>query len=236
MLPYPTILLISLAGVLVFTVVVFITTGSIMSSLVVLTLAGIIFYILNLFGMLKVDVTTSGLDIGFYEKAPVPAGSKPASPSKPIEKREVFYVSGNLYGYDDAPSVCAAYDADLASYDQVLDAYRAGAEWCGYGWSLGGMALYPTQKSTWQLLQGEVDNTKRTSCGIPGVNGGYFDPATKFGVNCYGVKPTDKSGSTYPQPPSNTSGVNKFKPQVGSMTVASFNRDGWSEYNISSHV
>ena len=30
------------------------------------------------------------------------------------------------------------------------------------------------------------------SCGMPGINGGYFDnPELKFGVNCYGVKPSE---------------------------------------------
>jgi hypothetical protein len=64
----------------------------------------------------------------------------------------------------------------LASLEQVIEAYNSGAEWCGYGWTAGGMALYPTQKKTWEELQREVDPGKRTACGRPGVNGGYFDP------------------------------------------------------------
>jgi len=49
------------------------------------------------------------------------------------------------------------------------------------------MALFPTQQATWQALQ--TDPVNKTNCGRPGINGGYFDPQTKFGVNCYGVKP-----------------------------------------------
>ena len=30
------------------------------------------------------------------------------------------------------------------------------------------------------------------ACGVAGINGGYFDnPDLRFGVNCYGVKPTE---------------------------------------------
>jgi hypothetical protein len=102
---------------------------------------------------------------------------------------EVFHISDNKFTYDDAPAVCAAYDAQLATLEQILDAYNHGAEWYGYGWSAGGMALYPTQKGTWDALQNEADQKKRTACGRPGVNGGYFDPSLKFGVNCFGFKP-----------------------------------------------
>jgi hypothetical protein len=157
-----------------------------------------------------------------------------------FHKKEVFYVSGNNYTYEEAPAVCAAYGADLASYDQLMEAYSAGAEWCGYGWSKGGMALFPTQDSTWSILQGEIDISKRTGCGRPGVNGGYFDPNTKFGVNCYGTKPDDK-GNKYPMPVPGTDPaefnkeVNKFRSMLNKLVVMPFNRTGWSEWNMSAH-
>ena len=142
--------------------------------------------------------------------------------------------SGNDYTYDEAAAVCAAYDADLATYDQVNEAYSGGAEWCGYGWTQGGMALYPTQQSTWESLQQEMDVTKRTACGRPGINGGYFDPSNKFGVNCYGVKPSMMSGIKFPLPvPGTDAGnfnrmVDKFKGMLSRMTVLPFNRQEWS--------
>jgi hypothetical protein len=103
-------------------------------------------------------------------------------------KNEVFSVSNNLYNYDDARSICSAYDASLASYDQVEEAYSMGGEWCNYGWSEGQMALFPTQKSTWVELQ--KDEVNKHSCGRPGINGGYIsNPYMKFGVNCFGKKP-----------------------------------------------
>lgn len=109
---------------------------------------------------------------------------------------EVFNVSNNLYTYDDAKAICKSYDAKLATYEQVEAAYNNGAEWCNYGWSDGQMALFPTQKETWEKLQkldeGVCDKNKKkgNSCGRPGVNGGYIgNPYVKFGVNCYGKKP-----------------------------------------------
>jgi hypothetical protein len=101
---------------------------------------------------------------------------------------EVFNVSNNLYTYEDAQAICSAYDAKLATYDQIEAAYNDGAEWCNYGWSDGQMIFFPTQKSTWDKLQKTDDH--KNDCGRPGVNGGYIaNPYAKFGVNCYGKKP-----------------------------------------------
>jgi hypothetical protein len=66
---------------------------------------------------------------------------------------EVFNISNNLYTYDDAKSICSAYDASLATYDQIEKSYNGGGEWCSIGWSADQQALYPTQKSTWRELQ-----------------------------------------------------------------------------------
>lgn len=108
--------------------------------------------------------------------------------------KDVFNVSQNLYKYSDAAALCKAFDSELASYDQVKEAYEKGADWCNYGWIKGQMAVYPTQKETWEKLQkGEPEYRK--ACGTPGVNGGYFDnPDLRFGVNCYGIRPS-KSAS-----------------------------------------
>ena len=241
MLPYPAILGITLIGVLGFTVIVYAVTGSVMAVMVIFALGAIIFYLLTLYGYIKVNSSPQGLDVKFFETAPAPSQPKAIVPDArtavPVVKKEVFYVSGNNYTYDDAPAVCAAYEADLASYDQVMEAYSGGAEWCGYGWSQGGMALYPTQQATWEALQQEADNTKRTACGRPGVNGGYFDPNTKFGVNCYGVKPENKGQDKFPLPLPGTDpsafnqAVDKFKSMINKMTISPFSRDVWSEYN-----
>jgi hypothetical protein len=239
MLPAPTIFLITIAAVILFVVIVIASTGSIAAGIVLLVLMALLGVILSQMGVLKIDFQDGGMDVSFFEKAPAPTPSPPPTSVIPasLEKKEVFYVSGNDYTYDEAAAVCAAYDADLATYDQVNEAYSGGAEWCGYGWTQGGMALFPTQESTWELLMQEADSTKRTQCGRPGVNGGYFDPNTKFGVNCYGVKPGDK-GTKYPLPvpgadPNNFNNlVNKFKSMINRITVSPFNRDGWSEWSV----
>lgn len=239
---YPMVIGISLISVLGLSVIVYAITQDVVSMFVVFTLAGILGYVLYQFGYIRVDTTESGIDFSFFETAPKPLPTVPILPANavPIHKQEVFYVSGNDYTYDDAPAVCAAYGADLASYDQLMEAYSGGAEWCGYGWSKGGMALFPTQDSTWSMLQGEADTSKRTGCGRPGVNGGYFDPSTKFGVNCYGIKPENKD-TKFPLPLPGTDpsqfnkDVNKFKSMINKMIVSPFNRVGWSEWNVSSH-
>lgn len=240
----PTVLGLSLGGVVLLLLVLLVTGGSFISLLVILLLAGVLIYVLNLLGIITISMEDSSLDVNFRESAPAPAPTKQLfmkDATTPIQQKEVFFVSGNHYKYDDAPAVCAAYEAELASYEQVLEAYSGGAEWCGYGWTQGGMALFPTQQSTWEVLMQEANPRNRTQCGRPGVNGGYFDPNTKFGVNCYGVKPGDK-GTTYPTPIPGTDPddfnnlVNKFKSMINRMTVSPFNRSGWSEWTMSTHT
>ena len=113
---------------------------------------------------------------------------EPVPPGEPISTDEVFNVSNNLYTYEEAPHVCSALGARLASYDEIEAAYNAGGEWCNYGWSENQMAYFPTQKDTWKKLQS--NNKMKNSCGRPGVNGGFMpNPKIKYGVNCFGLKP-----------------------------------------------
>ena len=105
-----------------------------------------------------------------------------------VIKDEVFNISNNLFTFDDADKVCKSFDARLATYDEIEDAYTHGAEWSSYGWSAGQHAYFPTQKDTWNKLQ--TVKGHEHDLGRPGVNGGYFkNPNIRFGVNCYGVKP-----------------------------------------------
>lgn len=148
---------------------------------------------------------------------------------------EVFHVSDATFTYDQAEAVCAAYDSQLATLEQIIEAYNHGAEWCSYGWSAGGMALYPTQKATWQQLQNEPDTGRRTRCGRPGVNGGYFDPATKFGVNCFGFKPKGEFRPPAPVPGTDPQAfkdmVNKIKDMLKSLSLSPYSRKEWSGYD-----
>jgi len=105
-------------------------------------------------------------------------------------KKEVFNVSQNKYKFSDAEPLCKAFGAELATYDQVKQSWQKGADWCNYGWVKGQSAVYPTQQATYDKLQAGPEE-QRNACGVPGVNGGYFDnPEMRFGVNCYGAKPT----------------------------------------------
>lgn len=122
---------------------------------------------------------------------PTPSPSPSPSPSDlHIREQgdEVFNIRNNLYTYDEAKSVCSLYGSQLADYDQIEEAYNDGGEWCNYGWSEGQMALFPTQKDTWNKLQ-KTDRAKN-ACGRPGINGGFIkNKNVRFGVNCYGKKP-----------------------------------------------
>ena len=106
---------------------------------------------------------------------------------------EVFHIRDNIFREDQAAAVCKAFDAELASQSQLEDAFKKGAEWCSYGWSKDGLALYPTQLDTFKKLQ-RIPGRKN-ECGVPGVNGGFFENKNLlFGVNCYGPKPVMKEG------------------------------------------
>jgi hypothetical protein len=107
-------------------------------------------------------------------------------------RKQVFNVSENKYTYSDAEPLCKALGAELATYDQVKNAWEKGADWCNYGWIKGQGAVYPTQQTTFDKLQQGSSDDERLACGQPGINGGYFDnPQLRFGVNCYGDKPAE---------------------------------------------
>ena len=138
---------------------------------------------------------------GYSEPAvqPAPPSYVPDSPTPAptsIEKilpgkKEVFNVAQDKYTYTDAEPLCKAFGAELATYDQVKEAWNKGADWCNYGWIKGQSAVYPTQQSTYDKIQMGPEE-QRMSCGTPGVNGGYFDnPELRFGVNCYGSRPSE---------------------------------------------
>jgi hypothetical protein len=155
---------------------------------------------------------------------------------------EVFHVSNNLYSYDDAQAICTSYGARIATYDELENAYKNGAEWCGYGWSDGQMALFPTQKITWDKLQ-KTDNHKN-NCGRPGVNGGYIhNPYVKFGANCYGKKPVAytadvnrmnaQKNTLYPKTKKDVISDMKteyWKQNSDKLVMNGFNNDKWSEF------
>ena len=153
-------------------------------------------------------------------------------------KEQVFNIGNNIFTYKDAPAVCKAYGAKLATYDQMKKAYDEGANWCNYGWTNGQMALYPTQYNSWKKLQNGPERT-RNSCGKPGLNGGYFENSNlRFGVNCYGKKPETENSNTDPNCPLKyldeesikfDRKVNEYKSKLDDYTILPFNKKEWSD-------
>ena len=155
-------------------------------------------------------------------------------------KKEVFNISRNLYTYEEAAPLCKAMGAELATFDDVVEAQKDGADWCNYGWTKGQMAVYPTSEKTWQKLQ-TGDARYRNSCGKPGLNGGFFDnPELRFGVNCFGVRPAKKDtdellvDTDLIIPPTAEQiefdkKVQKFRDNIGNINILPFSRDVWSD-------
>lgn len=153
--------------------------------------------------------------------------------------KQVFHIPGNEYTYDDAKALCKAYGSDLASLDQIESSHRSGSEWCSYGWSKDQMALYPTQKKTYNELQ-KIPGHEH-DCGRPGINGGFIgNPNVKFGANCYGYKPeiTPKeveimnTTSVYPKTQKELDfeeKVKEWKTKIPDILVAPFNHNMWSK-------
>ena len=158
----------------------------------------------------------------------------------PAKAGQVFNVENNEYTYYDAEPLCRALGAELATYDQVKDAWNKGADWCNYGWVKGQVAVYPTQEDTYNKLQNGPAE-ERGACGDVGLNGGYFDnPEMRFGVNCYGKKPsqTDKAAAMISQRGTTPSTpdflqfdkkVHDFKNDADSLDVLPWNPDKWSD-------
>ena len=157
-----------------------------------------------------------------------------------MRAKQVFHIPNNTHTYADAQALCQAYDARLASYDEVADAYKNGGEWCSYGWSEDQLALYPTQKSTYDGLQ-EIEGHQH-DCGRTGINGGYIaNPNVRFGVNCYGHKPviTPKeqaamnSQSVYPLTHEQMvldKKAAKYRAKLAKIQVSPFNGSQWSRF------
>ena len=85
---------------------------------------------------------------------------------------------------------------------------------------------------------------KKNNCGRPGINGGYIDnPYIKFGVNCYGKKPTptendlNRLEAQQSQPIPITAEdkelqekIDYWKKNSDKLQLNSFNNNNWSRY------
>jgi hypothetical protein len=168
--------------------------------------------------------------------------TQPSSPllSSIKMKKQVYNIPGNYYDYENAKAMCKAYGADLATYEQIEDAYENGGEWCNYGWSSGQMALFPTQQKTFDNLQNIPKHEH--DCGRPGINGGFIgNPRVRFGVNCFGYKPKITSEeeemmqNTTPYPKTEKDVVMEkqvdfWKTKIDDILLSPFNYNSWSRY------
>ena len=152
---------------------------------------------------------------------------------------QVFHIPDNIYTYNDAKAVCKAYGSRLATYEEIENAYKRGAEWCGFGWSADQMALYPTQMETWKKLQKRKGH--KHDCGRPGINGGFIAyKKAPFGVNCYGHKPkitpeerelmdNEELIPLSPEERRFKKKVEKYRKDLPETLVSPFNYDNWSQ-------
>jgi hypothetical protein len=162
----------------------------------------------------------------------------PSSVPEITRKQQVFHITGNKYTFDDSKAICSAYGGRLATYKEMEDSYKDGADWCSFGWSDGQMAFYPTQTDKWTNLQA-IEGHEH-DCGRPGINGGYIDnPNVRFGINCFGYKPKisqqemEQMGNTSLYPKTNKElnfdkKVDHWRSKLSEITVAPFNHSNWS--------
>jgi hypothetical protein len=196
------------------------------------------FFNINLSARIS-DLFTSEPQIDMIVQEETADGSDQIAPIPEIKiKKQVFHVPGNTYNYKNADAVCKAYGAKLADYSEIEKAYKNGAEWCSYGWSDNQMALFPTQKKTWNYLQ-TVDGHEN-DCGRPGINGGYIaNENVRFGVNCYGYKPkrTEQEAelmelsSIYPKSNADIAQdkrIDYWRNKLDQIIVSPFNKTIWS--------
>jgi hypothetical protein len=177
--------------------------------------------------------------VGTPSAAPIDRKIKAAPLDSDVEKAlgpspsQVFNVNRNIYRFSEAEPLCRAFGAELATYDQVKDAYKSGADWCNYGWVKGQLAVYPTQKETYDKLQ-KGPEQDRMSCGLPGVNGGHFpNEDQRFGVNCYGPRPIETALDERLQMAETSDiafdrEVNRFKAQRDTIAVTPWSSKQWS--------
>jgi len=106
-----------------------------------------------------------------------------AQATDPAQGREVFIVyglegnKGYTVGKNDRENTCSNLGAEVATEEQVKNAYDNGADWCILGW-------WKTPDNIGMPLQ-----TSRTGCGQSGLHKRGAEDGSKSGVHCYGFKP-----------------------------------------------
>ena len=203
------------------------------SIFVILLLLNGVLYIFN------VDVVTSIKNLlGNVPQLEVVIDTEGVKKTTVVKQKEVYHILGNHYDYKTAKAICKARGSEIAKYSDISKAFDNGADWCGYGWSEGQMALFPTQMEKWEKLQ-KIEGHEN-DCGRPGINGGYIDnPDVRYGVNCYGdkspIRPEEavlmSQTSLYPKTQKELDFdklVDYWKTKIPDIILAPFNHNNWS--------
>ena len=184
------------------------------------------------------NIFTTTPEVDIILDSETPSAGMPSTVPEITRKPQVFHIPGNNYTFEDSKEICSDYGGRLATYSEMEDSYKEGADWCSFGWSDGQMAFYPTQTDKWEKLQ-KIEGHEH-DCGRPGINGGYIDnPNVRFGANCFGNKPviTEKEmnqmGNTPLYPKTNKElqfdkNVDMWRKKLSEITVAPFNNKNWS--------
>ena len=184
------------------------------------------------------NIFTTTPEVDIILDSETPSAGMPSTVPEITRKPQVFHIPGNNYTFEDSKAICSAYGGRLATYSEMEDSYKEGADWCSFGWSDGQMAFYPTQTDKWEKLQ-KIEGHEH-DCGRPGINGGYIDnPNVRFGANCFGYTPviTEKEmnqmGNTPLYPKTNKElqfdkNVDMWRKKLSEITVAPFNNKNWS--------
>lgn len=134
-------------------------------------------------------------------------------------KKEVYLITSASGGYEtsfaDAPRVAKLFDpnAELATYDQVVESFKAGAQWCSTAWMADGRSGFP--------MQGVFPG-----CGSNQVN--IWSPDNKLAnVMVYGIKPSEADAIQLRKDKGITQWVFPFYQPVGTDTKPR----KWSQYD-----
>ena len=159
----------------------------------------------------------------------------------PLVKNEVFSTNNKLWTYDQAPYVCKKLGSELATYDQLVNAAKTGANWCNIGWFKKGVvenekgekilanAAFPVQKNYYKKTGNQCGpklNPLFEKEDYSVQNVGLYDNY-KFAVNCYGDKrdateaelallnKSNNNSNTAISETIDFSGINSVEPNIG---------------------
>ena len=142
----------------------------------------------------------------------------------------------------DAPTVHTLCNMALCLYanNDLLEEIRETAESLvakKIDTSYGNCGFIPFTKEEWDKLQ-KGPERRKNDCGIPGVSGGYFqNDKMRFGVNCYGTKPSQReidevyakySDLLHDEEDSEQEKIDEFTRQKDDIFILPFNKSKWN--------